>query len=151
MARSATQSGVLSSLDLTASQKRVAGDKSIGRRGKLLAKLDEQVRIAEAAIRGEEYFSKKTVRKIDEDGNQVSVTVPKRVNKWFYTNNGNDWYLEVKYGNRTLELAKGKSAIAVGGLDQIETVVDQVKQAIVAGELDGAIASAAEKKVALTK
>ena len=151
MARTAAQHSILSSLDLTASQKRAATDKSIARRGKVLAKLDEQVRIAEAAIKGEEYFSKKTVRKTDEDGNQVTVTVPKRVNKWFYTNNGNDWFLEVKYGNRALELAKGKSAIAVGGLDQIETVIDQVKQAIVAGELDSAISDAAEKKVVLTK
>ena len=70
--------------------------------------------VVEAALKGEEYFQQRTVKKTDEDGNHVTVTVPKRVNKWFFTNYGNDWDPEVTCGNRTCKLAKGESAIAVG-------------------------------------
>lgn len=146
MAQLAKRSGILRSLDLTASAKEEPVDKSVMRRKKVIAKLDEQLHIAEAALYGEEYAKKKTVKKTDEEGNQITVTVPKRVNKWCYTSNGNDWYLEVKYGNGTLELAKGKSAIAVGKLDNTTVVIEQVKQAVAAGELDAAIAVVAEKK-----
>ena len=69
------------------------------RRNKVITKLEEQKLVAEAMLNGEEYFAQKFVKKADEDGNQVAVTVPKRVTKWFYTNNGLDWFLEVKYGN----------------------------------------------------
>lgn len=148
MARLVAQSNILGGLDLTASVKGGPVDKAVVRRNKVIAKLDEQLQIAEAALKGDEFFKKRTVKKTDEEGNQVTVTVPKRVNKWFYTNNGNDWYLEVKYGNRTLELAKGKTAITVGKLDNVAAVIEQVKQAVAAGELDAAIAIAAERKAA---
>ncbi|HPE80296.1 MAG TPA: hypothetical protein PKZ35_09825 [Gammaproteobacteria bacterium] len=148
MARSAAQNSILSALDLTASAKGAPIDKAVVRRNKVMAKLEEQLQIANAVLNDEEYAKKKTVKKTDEDGNQVTVTVPKRVTKWFYTNNGNDWYLEVKYGNRTLELAKGKAAITVGKLDNMAAVIEQVKLAVAAGELDAAIAIAAERKAA---
>lgn len=148
MARSAAQNSILNGLDLTASAKGAPVDKAVARRNKVIGKLDEQLLIAEAVLNGEEYAKMKTVKKTDEVGNQVTVTVPKRVNKWFYTNNGNDWYLEVKYGNRTLELAKGKTAIAVGKLDNMAAVIEQVKQAVAAGELDATIAVVADKKAA---
>lgn len=149
MVRSTTaQKSILASLDLTASAKRGAVDRVLVRRNKVTAKLDEQKLLAEAMLKGEEYFAQKSVKKTDEEGNQVAVTVPKRVAKWFYTNNGQDWFLEVKYGNRTLELAKGKTAVAVGKLEGMVAVIEQVQQAVAAGELDAAIAIAAERKAA---
>ena len=42
----------------------------------------------------------------------------------------------MRYGNRPLELAKGKSAIEVGELAQVPVVIDAVIEAINAGELD---------------
>ena len=105
----------------------------------LLAKLYEQILAVQAALSGEECFGKKTVTETDDDGNKTSTTVPKRINKWFYTNNGTDWYLEIKYGNRVLQLAKDKSAIVVGDLANMVTVLTQVKEAVAAKELDTAI------------
>lgn len=88
---------------------------------------------------------KKTVTEIDEDGNKTTSTVPKRINKWFYTNNGTDWLLEIKYGNRILPLAKDKTAIVVGDLANMVAVLEQVKVAVVAKELDKAIEAALTK------
>lgn len=56
-------------------------------------------------------------------------------------------YFEVKYGNRALQLAKDKTTIAVGALDNLVAVIEQVKQAVIANELDGAITAVASKKV----
>jgi len=133
---------ILSSFNLSESLKRKVVDKPTVRRSKLLAKLDEQILAVQAALSGEEYFGKKTVTETDEDGNKTSTTVQKRVNKWFYTNNGNEWYLEIKYGNRVLQLAKDKTAIVVGALDNMVTVIEQVKEAVAAKELDKAIEAA---------
>ena len=141
MTRQAAKS-ILSTFNITESQKRKVVDKPTVRRNKLLAKLDEQILAAEAAIKGEEYFGKKNVTETDEDGNKTTTTVPKRVNKWFYTNDGTEWFLEIKYGNRVLQLAKDKTAIIVGALENMVTVIEQVKEAVAAKELDNAIESA---------
>ena len=141
MVRQASKS-ILSTFNLAESLKRKVVDKPTVRRNKLLAKLDEQILAAEAAIKGEEYFGKKNVTETDEDGNKTTTTVPKRVNKWFYTNNGTEWFLEIKYGNRVLQLAKDKTAIVVGALDNMVAVIEQVKEAVAAKELDQAIEAA---------
>ena len=133
---------ILSTFNLSESLKRKVVDKPTVRRNKLLTKLDEQILAVQAALSGEEYFGKKTVTETDEDGNKTTTTVPKRVNKWFYTNNGTEWFLEVKYGNRVLQLAKDKSAIVVGALDNMVAVIEQVKEAVTAKELDQAIEAA---------
>ena len=147
MAKQAAQS-ILSAFNLSESLKRKVVDKPTVRRNKLLAKLDEQILAAEAALKDEEYFGKKNVTETDEGGNKTTTSVPKRVNKWFYTNNGTEWFLEVKYGNRVLQLAKDKTAIVVGDLANMVTVLTQVKEAVAAKELDTAIEAVASKKVA---
>jgi hypothetical protein len=145
MARQAAKS-ILSTFDLSASQKQKVVDKPTQRRNKLLAKLDEQILAAKAALNGEEYFGNKTVTETDEDGTKTTATVSKRVNKWFYTNNGTDWLLEIKYGNRVLQLAKDKTAIVVGDLVNMVAVLEQVKEAVAANELDNAIEAVLTKK-----
>ena len=81
----------------------------------------------------------------DEDGNVTTTTAPKQVRKWFYENNG-QWYLEIKYGNKILQLAKDKTAIVVEKLDGIISIIEQVKEAVLAKELDNAISAVATRK-----
>lgn len=141
-----TAKSILSTFNLSESLKRKIVDKPTVRRNKLLAKLDEQILAVQAALKGEEYFGKKNVTETDEDGNKTTTTVPKRVNKWFYTNDGTEWFLEIKYGNRVLQLAKDKTAIVVGALDNMVAVLEQVKEATAAKELDKAIEAAFSSK-----
>lgn len=145
MAKQAAKS-IISTFTLSDSQKQKVVDKPTQRRNNLLTKLNDQILAAEAALKGEEYFSTKTVTETDEDGTKLRTTVPKRVNKWFYTNNGSEWLLEIKYGNRILPLTNDKSAIVVGDLGNMVTVLEQVKEAVAANELDKAIESALAKK-----
>jgi len=148
MGARSTADTILSTFNLSDAKKVNAMNKNAIRRSKLVKKLDEQILIAEAMLKGEEYIGTKTVITRDEDGETTRTKEPKRVNKWFYTNDGSEWYLEVKYGNRALQLAKDKTAILVGELDNMTTVIKQVKQAVLANELDAAIDAVATRKAA---
>jgi hypothetical protein len=74
----------------------------------------------------------------------------KRVKRWFFEFNGNH-FLEVRYENRPIEFAKGKSAIHVGDREQVPVVMDTAIEALNAGELDQllmAIPKPGKRKVA---
>ena len=45
--------------------------------------------------------------------------------------------LDVRYGNRRLELEPGKPTIEVGSADNLLSTLQVVKEAVAVGELDG--------------
>ena len=51
-------------------------------------------------------------------------------------------YISLRYGTRMLELSKGKSAIEVGEMKQLVPVIEALKRAAAAGELDAQIDAA---------
>jgi hypothetical protein len=53
--------------------------------------------------------------------------------------------LTIRYGVKTLELAKGKSAIEVGEVRQLVPMLESLKQAVAAGELDAQIQAASKE------
>jgi hypothetical protein len=53
--------------------------------------------------------------------------------------------LSVRYGSKPLELAKGKNAIELSQASEIVPTLELIKSAVVAGELDEAIAAASNK------
>ena len=71
----------------------------------------------------------------EETGLRKKVSLPKQVRQWYYQIDGK-LYFEVRYGNKPLELAKGKAAIGVGDTDKLLGVIDTVIEAVEAGELD---------------
>ena len=121
-------------------------DKTEVRREKLLCNLAEQGVIAKAMVEGKEYVAVREVAQRDANGNTVFVEKQKRIKNWFYTNNGKNWFLEVRYGNRALELAEGKTAIAIQSKDKIVGTIEKVIEAVIAKELDTAIAKAVSKR-----
>ena len=140
-----TKKNILSTLKFDKSQKPTRIGTTSHRRNNLIVKLDEQILIAQTMLKGKEYFGKKTVKETDEDGNVSTITIPKQVRKWFYKNN-EQWFLEIKYGNKVLQLAKDKTAIVVEKRDDIISIIEQVKEAVLAKELDNAINALATKK-----
>ena len=93
-----------------------------------------------------EYVAVKEVAQRDANGNTVFVEKQKRMTNWFYTNNGKNWFLEVRYGNRALELAEGKTAIAIQSKEKIVETTEKVVEAVIAKELDTTIAKAVSKR-----
>jgi hypothetical protein len=68
--------------------------------------------------------------------------VSRRPRAWFWTADDGKVYINLRYGNRVIEIEKGKSAIEVGERRQLVAVIEALKQAVAAGELDGHIDAA---------
>lgn len=115
------------------------------RRQKLASKIDEQLEIAIAKKEGRPFCPKriKTIR--DDSGEQVAIEVNKRFREWFWSTAANKIYLSVRYGSKTLELAKGKNAIELASLDELIETLTVIRQAVIDGELDEAVKGASEK------
>lgn len=133
----------LSKLKLVTATRPTTLSPILHRRNKLLAKLDEQVKVATALANGDRYTSTRYKKVTDSEGNCKTVTVEKRIKDWTYTSEDGKLYLTLRYGNKLLELAKGKQAIEVGDVEGLLNTIAVIKQAVAAGELDTHIASVA--------
>lgn len=115
------------------------------RRNKLSNRLWSQINLAKALQNGKSYTEKKfrTV-KDRHTGETRSVELNKRVRQmWFVGENGKVC-LQVKYGSRVLEFAKGKNAIEVGSADELIVALTTIKTAVESGELDSQLNNAAD-------
>ncbi len=115
------------------------------RRNKLSNRLWSQIQLAKALQNGEMYTEKRfrTV-KDRHTGESRSVEVNKRVRQmWFMGENGKVC-LQLKYGTKVLEFAKGKNAIEVGSNEELLDALMTLKSAVEAGELDGQLNAAAD-------
>ena len=137
---------ILSGFELAESNKAVATDRVAERRIKLLSNLDEQKLAAQAVLGGKEYYGEKTVWQTGDNGEKIKTTAQRSIRQWFYTNDGSTWYLEVRYANKPLQLAKGKTAIVIATKDKLVETIEQVIEAVKAHELDTAITAAVDAK-----
>lgn len=116
-------------------------------RAKLCERLEEQLEIAKADIAGEPYSKMRTVYLPDAStGERLPKQEAKRIRRWYWHDIKGVWYLELRYGNKTLAFAKGKTTIDVGERDKlpetIEIVIDAVKQ----GQLDAILMEARQER-----
>lgn len=134
----------LSNLKLTNAKRPQAMPAVIIRRNKLVKKLFEQIQLAEAQQAGENYTAKRLKNVRDaETGLTKIVEVPKRVRAWWWTGDNGKLCLNVKYGSNTIELSKGKFAIELASQAEIVPVLNTLKEAAEAGELDSQIEAVA--------
>ncbi len=127
---------ILKSLTLSTRPEKASDNPLIKRREKLLSKLDQQLAMANALVNGETYTAyREKWQKNLETGEQEKVQKIKRVSPWFYKRN-NQYFLEVRYANKALELSKGNHAIEVGELGNLTKTISTVIDAVVAGELN---------------
>ena len=108
------------------------------RRNKLLAGINEQMEVAEAAMRGEQY-SVTVPRWIkNEAGEKVRVQRQKVVRSWFFAQDGG-YYVQCKYGAKALALSKDGNAVFVKEIAEVKGVLETLRAAAQNGELDPAI------------
>jgi hypothetical protein len=112
------------------------------RREKLLGKLDDQIGLATAMIAGTEFQGKRSRVVVDADGRRERALVATRVKQWWWKASEGKLLFTVNYGTRALELAKGKTAIEVGSMQELVDALQSVRAAAEAGELDGHIETA---------
>ncbi len=76
-------------------------------------------------------------------GETQQIEVTKRVNQWWWTE-GNKILLQLKYGTKVLELAKGKNCIECSSGDELIKTLELVRTSVSNGELDSQIELASE-------
>lgn len=135
----------IAKLKLVASKRERNVDPVLVRRAKLSSKIEEQLMLAKAQKDGSVYAPKRMKIVTSETGERTTVEVSKRIKEWFWTTPSNKINLSVRYGSKTLELAKGKNAIELGSKDELIATLAALQQAVIGGELDDAINNASDK------
>jgi hypothetical protein len=131
---------LLSTLKLVTATRATQTSPAIHRRQKLIAKLDEQICLATAALNGTTYQPTKFKNVVNaETGETEYKQVAKKVRAWWWKNEAGKVNLVVRYGARVIELAKGKNSIELENEAAILPTLDLIRKAAEAGELDEAI------------
>ena len=110
------------------------------RRNKLLAGIEEQLKVVEAAMRGQEYTITLSRWGKNEAGEKVRVQRQRVVRSWFFAQDGG-FYVQCKYGAKAVALSKDGNAVFVKQLSDVPTALQAIYAATAAGELDAAITS----------
>jgi hypothetical protein len=64
------------------------------------------------------------------------VEAHKRVKEWYWAGDTGRVHLALRYGSKTLEIAKGKNAIEVANGEELLSTLELLRSAVLAGELD---------------
>ena len=97
-----------------------------------MAKIDEQIQLAT----NKDYSPTQHKWVTDEQGKQTEVEVAKRVKRWWSASVDGKINLVLRYGNKTLEFAKGKNAIELASKSEVADTLRRVREATEIGELD---------------
>ncbi|QPL50793.1 DUF6641 family protein [Alteromonas sp. B31-7] len=127
---------VLSSLKVIARPKIEPKPPVLGKRLKLIEKLEQQKEMAVCMIENRRFeaFRDKKVKN-PETGEVTVQRRPTSVRPWYYDSDDH-YYLEVKVNNKPIELQKGKPAIDVGDKAKLPEVIETIIKATESGELD---------------
>ncbi len=136
----------LNALKLTAVQKPTSLPQVQQRRDKLIKRIWEQIELSKAEQNGTTFAPIKFRSYTDkETGVRKQVETNKRVKAWWFTADNGKLALSVRFGPKVLELAKGKYAVELADEGEIVNTLEIIKRAVLNGELDAAIDTAAKK------
>lgn len=115
------------------------------KREKLLTNIEHQIKAAEAEHKGELY-SYPAMRWVtnSETQERTRKNIQVTVRPWWWKDMQGTCFTSIKYGNKKLELSKGKYAIEVGEHEKLVPTLRQIANAVKAGELDDIISGAAK-------
>ena len=139
-------SALISNLKLVNVKRQNSIDPVVFRRNKLNEKLKVQIAMAKALHNGEK-FTVKGMRKVRDDmtGLTSMIEVNKRVKTWWFTNNDTKKVaIQIFYGNKVIDIAKGKNAVEVANGDELIAVLSKLQQAVLEGLLDAQIEQASD-------
>lgn len=134
----------LNSLKLVNSKKPTSIPPILQRRNKLSNKVWEQIQLAKAQREGGTFTVKRFKTIKDQEGSRKSIEIEKRIRQWWFVASDGKVCLNVRYGAKVIEFAKGKTAIEVATGDELIKALEIVKGAVEAGELDAQIEQASD-------
>ena len=123
---------MLKLLKLVPNKKSNSNNSFLKRRRKLIAKIDEQILL----VTDSNYKPTKTKWVQNEDGTARKLEIPKRIRRWWTEQLGGAILLTIRYGNKVIELEKGKNAIELPSKADLEPTLQSIKQAVDNGEFD---------------
>jgi hypothetical protein len=132
----------LNSLKLVNAKKPTAIPPVLHRRNKLATKVWEQIQLAKAQKEGGTFTVKKFKTVKDYDGSHKSIETQRRVRQWWFVSMDGKVCLNVRYGAKLIELAKGKTAVEVATAEDLIKTLEIIKGAVEAGDLDSQIEQA---------
>ena len=114
-------------------------------RRRLLNALDEQIQGANFEAAGKHFYRtvEKTVKNA-ETGESERRTVERPLRKMWWRSN-DTVMLELRFGNRVMKVGTGNS-IVVGTVENLVPVLEQLKLAVVNGELDAAMKATSDAR-----
>ena len=123
---------MLKSLKLVPNKKSNSNNSFLKRRRKLIAKIDEQILL----VTDSNYRPTKIKWVHNEDGTGRKLEIPKRLRRWWCEQQGGTILLTIRYGNKVIELEKGKNAIELPWKAELEPTLQSIKQTVDNGEFD---------------
>lgn len=137
---------VITNLKVVAAKRPEQQQAIVRRRNKLISQLHDQLELAQAESEGREYLKvRRRHVKNTVTGEYTEAMVSKKPRAWYWTADDGKIYLNIRYGTRVLELAKGKSAIEIGERKQLVPTIEALKQAVAAGEIDTQLRAAGDE------
>lgn len=147
--------GILESLKPVSANKRKSLSPIQHRRNKLIDKIHEQINAGKARLSGEQHTIKRLRRIRNKETNETSEILKDcRIRESWWTGDNGHVYIELRYGVKPLEFAKGKNAIEVVNMEALIPTLEMLKQATEAGEFDDQLMTVGgrfEKKILTTK
>jgi hypothetical protein len=134
---------VLNGLKLVIAKRPQAVSPIVQRRNKLCNKLWEQIELARASAEGKTYAPMRMRTVKDKlTGERKTFEAVKRVKQWWFIAESGRVCLQIRYGTRVIELAKGKNSIEIASGTELLSVLETVKKSVESGELDTQIDAA---------
>jgi hypothetical protein len=133
----------LTALKLVTAKRPQSASPLVQRRNKLSNQLWEQIELARASADGKTYAPTRLRTVKDKlTGARTTVEVAKNIKRWWFVADNGKVCLQVRYGTRVLELAKGKNSIEIADGAELLSVLEIVKRSVESGELDAQIETA---------
>ena len=132
----------LAALKLSNTRKPTQQPAIVQQRTKLAKRIWEQMELAKAQQAGDTFASKRLKTVVGTDGVKRTVEVAKRVKAWWFVADTGKLCVNIRYGSKTIELAKGKTTVEVADIAEMINTLNVIKAAALAGELDAQIEAA---------
>jgi hypothetical protein len=111
----------------------------------LIRKIDEQIQLAQAVLNGTTHVVRRQRKMTDQvTGDVRSITVERTVRPMWFTSGNGKKVLQLRYGSKVIDLAKGKNAIEINHEQSLLEVLQTLRSAVEMGELDVPIETASD-------
>lgn len=114
------------------------------RRRKLATGLADQIKLIDAIEQGDIYRKARARRQQDLETDEVVVTSEERsVAPWWHVDDAGKIHFALRYGAMRLKVKDGKDTFVLSELNELRQLLPPLRQEVLTGSLDAALAEAA--------